>query len=69
MLENVVAQPEFTIRHVWEDAGTFAVEVDTNHTMQDGTEADFPQVFVVETDDGQVTRWQSYLPFSPPDDG
>lgn len=68
VLENVVDQPGFTIRHVWEDGETFAVEVDTHHTLQDGTEAEFPQVFIIESDNGQVTRWQSYLPFPPPTD-
>jgi ketosteroid isomerase-like protein len=67
-LENVVEQPGLTIRNLWEDAGTFAVEVETHHTMQDGTEAEFPQVFIIESENGQVTRWQSYLPFPPPAD-
>ena len=65
-LENIVEQPGLTIRNVWEDDGTFAVEVDTHHTMKDGTEAEFPQVFIIESENGQITRWQSYLPFSPP---
>lgn len=68
-LENIVEQPGLTIRTVWEDDTTFAVEVDTHHTMQDGTEVDFPQVFIIESEDGQITRWQSYLPFPPPADG
>lgn len=67
-LDNVVEQPGLTIRNVWEDGETFAVEVDTHHTMQDGTTAEFPQVFVIESENGQVTRWQSYLPFPPPAD-
>ena len=46
-LENIVEQPGLTIRNVWEDDGTFAVEVDTHHTMKDGTEAEFPQVFTL----------------------
>lgn len=67
-LENIVDRPGLTIRNVWEDDKTFAVEVDTHHTMKDGREVDFPQVFIIESEDGQVTRWQSYLPFPPPDD-
>jgi ketosteroid isomerase-like protein len=51
-----------------EDDETFAVEVNTHHTMQDGAEVDFPQVFIIESENGQVTRWQSYLPFPPPAD-
>lgn len=68
-LENVVERPGLAVRNVWKDGETFAVEVDTHHTMQDGTEAAFPQVFVVEGEHGQVTRWRSYLPFPPPEDG
>ncbi|QIO21946.1 nuclear transport factor 2 family protein [Haloarcula sp. JP-L23] len=64
-LETIVEQPGLTVRHVWEADDTFAVEVDTHHTMKDGSEADFRQVFVVETEDGEITRWQSYLPFPP----
>lgn len=66
-LENVVEQPGLTVRTAWEGADSAAVEVDTHHTMTDGTEVDFPQAFVVETEDGAITRWQSYLPFPPPD--
>lgn len=67
-LDHVVEQPGLTIHNVWEDDDSFAVEVDTHHTMQDGTTAEFPQVFIIETDNGQVTRWQSYLPFPPSTD-
>lgn len=67
-LENIVEQPGFTIRNVCEDSNTFAVEVETHHVTQDGTDREFPQVFIVEGDGGQVTRWQSYLPFPPPVD-
>lgn len=34
--------------------------------MKDGTEAEFRQVFIIKSEDGPVTRWQSYLPFPPP---
>lgn len=69
-LDNVVERPGLSIRNTWEaeDADAFAVEVDTHHTMQDGTDADFPQVFVVEAENGQIARWQSYLPYPPPAD-
>lgn len=63
--ENVVDQPGFTIRNVWEDAGTFAVEVDSHHVAHDGTARDFQQVFIIESEDGKVTRWQTYLPYPP----
>ena len=65
-LGNIVEKPSLTVRKVWEVDETFAIEVRTNHTMKDGSEVDFPQVFVVESEDGLITRWQSYLPFPPP---
>lgn len=66
-LENVVERPDLAVRNVWEAGETFAVEVDTRHAMRGGTEADFPQVFVVEGANGRIERWRSYLPFPPPD--
>jgi ketosteroid isomerase-like protein len=64
-LENIVERPGLTVRNVWENGESFAVEVDTHHVMKDGSDAEFPQVFVIEGEDGNVTRWQSYLPFPP----
>jgi ketosteroid isomerase-like protein len=66
--EHVVEEPRLTVQTVWKDGERFAAEVDTNHRTQDGREVDFPQVFVVEGEDGAITRWQSYLPFPPPSD-
>lgn len=67
-LDNIVERPGLTVRNVWDDGETFAVEADTHHTMKDGTDAEFRQVFVIESEHGQVSRWQSYLPFPPPAD-
>lgn len=67
-LENIVESPGFTIRNVCEDDETFAVEVETHHVAQNDTDREFPQVFIVEGENGQVVRWQSYLPFPPPAD-
>lgn len=66
-LDNIVEQPGLTIRNMWEEDETFAVEVDTHHIMKDGSETEFPQVFIIESENGHITRWQSYLPFPPPD--
>ncbi|WP_226011117.1 nuclear transport factor 2 family protein [Halomicrobium salinisoli] len=66
-LENVVERPGLSIRTVWEGEEAAAVEVDTHHVAHDGSVREFPQVFVVEGEDGRITRWQSYLPFPPPD--
>lgn len=65
-LEESIAQPRLTIQHVWEDEDSFVVEVRTHHTLVDDTEVDYQQVFVIETRDGKITRWQSYLPFERP---
>lgn len=67
-LEHVVDRPGLTVRTVWEDGETFAVEVDTHHVAHDGEVLEFPQVFVVEGENGRVARWRSYLPFPPPAD-
>lgn len=69
-LETIVKEPGLTIRNLWEsrEASLFAVEVDTHHIMQDGTEADFPQVFIIESEGGLVSRWQAFLPYPPPSD-
>lgn len=64
-LENVVDQPGFTIRNMWERDETFAVEVDSHHIAHDGDTRDFQQVFIIESEDGKVTRWQTYLPYPP----
>ena len=68
-LEEIVEEPSISIRAMWEDmtSDSFAIEVETHHTMKDGTETDFPQVFIVESENGQIVRWQSYLPFPPPE--
>lgn len=63
--ENVVIQPGLTDHRVWDDGDSCAVEVETYHTIQDGTEPDFPQVFIVEGTSGEITRWQAELPFGP----
>lgn len=67
---NLIEQPGFTVRHAFSSAGdpdVASVEVDTHHTLADGTVLDFPQVFVAELDaDGLLRRLQAYLPYPPP---
>lgn len=67
-LDTIVEEPGLTIRNVWAspEDGSFAVEVDTHHIMQDGTEAEFPQVFIIESENEQIARWQAFLPYPPP---
>jgi len=59
-------QPGFTVRHLWVSGETAAVEVDTHHVFKGGIEARFPQVFVIESRDGLITRLQAYPPYGPP---
>lgn len=42
-LDDLLERPGLTVRQVWEDDGTFAMEVDTHHTVRDGSEVDFPR--------------------------
>lgn len=58
-------KPGFTVLHTWEENGTGAIEVNTYHVFRGGMKLSFPQVFVCETRDGQITRLQSYLPHGP----
>lgn len=59
-------QPGFTIRHLWIDGQSAVVEVDTHHVFRGGMVLDFPQVFVIESRDGLITRLQAYVPYGPP---
>jgi ketosteroid isomerase-like protein len=65
-LDNVVEQPGLAIRNLLTDDGAFAVEVDTHHVTHDDSVREFRQVFIVESEAGEITRWQAYLPFPPP---
>jgi ketosteroid isomerase-like protein len=56
----------FTVRHIWAENDSGAIEVDTHHVLKGGMKLDFPQVFVVETRDGLITRLQAYPPYGPP---
>jgi ketosteroid isomerase-like protein len=64
-LANVVEQPGLAIHTLLSDHGTVAVEVDTRHVTHDDAVREFRQVFVVESEDNSITRWQAYLPFPP----
>lgn len=64
-LTNLVEQPGFTVRNVVTEGDVCAVEVDTHHVMKDGSEREFPQVFIVEGGEEGITRWRTYLPFPP----
>ena len=59
-------KPGFAIRNFWADGEKAVVEVDTHHVFRGGMELKFPQVFVIETRNGLVTRLQAYEPYPPP---
>ncbi len=61
-------QMGFTIVHYFagEDGKSAVVEVDTAHVLRGGMKLNFPQVFVIETRDGLITRLQAYEPYGPP---
>lgn len=64
-LTNIVERPGFTVRNIVAEGDTCAVEVDTHHITTDGSEREFPQVFIVEGGIDGIRRWQTYLPFPP----
>lgn len=64
-LTNFMEQPGFRVRTVVVEGDTCAVEVDTHHVATDGSEWEFPQVFVVDGGPGGISRWRTYLPFAP----
>ncbi len=41
------------------------IEVDTAHVLKQGMKLNFPQIFVIETKDGLITRMQAYEPYGP----
>lgn len=57
----------FTVVHYFEaaDGLSAVVEVDTNHVVKGGMKLHFPQVFVIETGSGLITRLQAYEPYGP----
>ena len=47
------------------DGKSAVVEVATAHVLQQGMKLNFPQVFVIDTRDGLVTRLQAFEPYGP----
>ena len=61
-----IEKPGFTLRHLWIEGDSGAMEIDTHHVFRGGMKVNFPQVFVIETRNGLITRLQSYTPYGPP---
>ena len=64
-LGNMI-KPGFTVRQIWLNGPTAAVEVDTHHLFKGGMELRFEQLFVIESREGKITRMQAYVPYGPP---
>ncbi len=64
-LGNLV-KPGFTVRQVWLDGDSAAIEMDTDHLFRGGLRVRFDQLFVVESREGKITRLQAYVPYGPP---
>ncbi|MDP3896886.1 MAG: nuclear transport factor 2 family protein [Mesorhizobium sp.] len=64
---SVMKQFGFRTVHFFgsEDGQSGAFEIDTNHVLNTGQALSFPQVFIVETKDGLITRLQAYEPYGP----
>ncbi len=60
-----IEKPGFTPRHIWTDDTGGVMEVETHHIFRGGMKLNFPQVFVVETRNGLITRLQSYPSYGP----
>ncbi|MDH5544164.1 MAG: nuclear transport factor 2 family protein [Gammaproteobacteria bacterium] len=57
----------FTVEQVFvsQDANKGAVEINTSHVMKTGQKMNFSQVFVVELQDGKISRMHAYVPYGP----
>lgn len=47
------------------DGTSLVVHCLCHHVLQGGRPLTFPQVFVVETRDGLISRWQAFEPYGP----
>lgn len=58
---------QFDIDHYFEseDGKSASIETSCHHVLKGGRSLDFPQVFVIETRDGLVSRMQAYEPYGP----
>ena len=59
-------KPGFKIRNFWAGESNGAAELDTHHVFKGGMEIKFDQVFIFELRGDKITRFQAYVPYSPP---
>ncbi|MGB8646050.1 MAG: nuclear transport factor 2 family protein [Anaerolineae bacterium] len=64
---GAMSKMSFPIVNYFEAEGgaSAAIEVATAHVLKSGMKLNFPQMFVIETRDGLVTRMQAYEPYGP----
>jgi ketosteroid isomerase-like protein len=55
----------FTIEKYFEseDGKSVAIEVATAHVLPNGKPLNFPQVFMIDIEEGKISRMQSYVPY------
>ena len=63
---ETLAKPGFKIKKCHTSGNSGAVEVATHHVLKVGMEVKFPQVFLLEVNDGQLTRLQAFVPYRQP---
>jgi ketosteroid isomerase-like protein len=63
---GMLKQPGWTVLRSWENRDSVVLEVDTHHEMMNGFMVTPKQVFIVDTKDGKITSWQSFVPYPPP---
>jgi ketosteroid isomerase-like protein len=69
MFDNTIEQLDFYRPQFLDGRDIVRHRSRTHQVTMDGSELAYPQVFVVEMDNGHVTRWQSYLPYPPAEKG
>lgn len=67
-LTNIGRRPEFEIRLFLEHEGTCALEVESRQVRPDDSSVRSRKAFFVEVGADGITRWRTYLSYTP-DDG
>lgn len=64
-LTNLAAKPAFEIRHLLEDDGTCALEVESRRAGSGAASGRSRKAFFVEVGDDGITHWRTYLSRAP----
>jgi len=60
-----IKKTNFNIIRFWSDEQGIATEVDTYHLFNNGREIKLQQVFLVEFQNGLISRMRSFVPYPP----